>query len=103
MPLTVGRFGADDPDREPRFKLSVLEQLDVFRKRLINSAIGVGVGVLIAFGIVLAIPALSVAIEGRLSRLARFVPTPKRSVVCMPWWWLSAVLVKSRSETTAPF
>ena len=49
MPLTVGRFGADDPDREPRFKLSVLEQLDVFRKRLIRSAIGVGVGVVVAF------------------------------------------------------
>jgi len=49
LPLTVGRFGGDDPDREPRFKLSVLEQLDVFRKRLINSAIGVGVGVVVAF------------------------------------------------------
>ena len=49
MPLTVGRFGADDPERSPRFKLSVLEQLDVFRKRLIRSAIGVAVGVVIAF------------------------------------------------------
>lgn len=49
MPLTVGRFGADDPDRSPRFKLSVLEQLDVFRKRLIRSAIGVAVGVVVAF------------------------------------------------------
>ena len=49
MPLTVGRFGSDDPDRSPRFKLSVLEQLDVFRKRLIRSAIGVGVGVIVAF------------------------------------------------------
>jgi sec-independent protein translocase protein TatC len=49
LPLTVGRFGADDPDRSPRFKLSVLEQLDVFRKRLIRSAIGVGVGVIVAF------------------------------------------------------
>jgi len=49
VPLTVGRFGADDPDRSPRFKLSVLEQLDVFRKRLIRSAIGVAVGVVVAF------------------------------------------------------
>ena len=49
MPLTLGRFGADDPDRSPRFKLSVLEQLDVFRKRLIRSAIGVAVGVVVAF------------------------------------------------------
>ena len=49
MPLTIGRFGGDGPDREPRFKLSVLEQLDVFRKRLIRSAIGVGVCVVIAF------------------------------------------------------
>jgi sec-independent protein translocase protein TatC len=49
LALTVGRFGADDPDRSPRFKLSVLEQLDIFRKRLIRAAIGVGVGVLIAF------------------------------------------------------
>ena len=48
MPLTVGRFGSDDPDRS-RFKLSVLEQLDVFRKRLIRSAIGVAVGVVVAF------------------------------------------------------
>ncbi len=49
MPLTVGRFGAHDPESSPRFKLSVLEQLDEFRKRLIRSAYGVGVGVLIAF------------------------------------------------------
>jgi sec-independent protein translocase protein TatC len=49
LPLTVGRFGADDPDRSPRFKLSVLEQLDVFRKRLIRSAIGVAIGVVVAF------------------------------------------------------
>jgi sec-independent protein translocase protein TatC len=49
LPLTVGRFGADDPDRPPRFKLSVLEQLDVFRRRLIRSAIGVAVGVVVAF------------------------------------------------------
>ena len=49
MPLTVGRFGADDPDRSPRFKLSVLEQLEEFRKRLIRSAYGVGIGVIIAF------------------------------------------------------
>ena len=49
MALTIGRFGADDPDRSPRFKLSVLEQLDIFRQRLIRAAIGVGVGVLVGF------------------------------------------------------
>ncbi len=49
MPLTVGRFGADNPDRSSRFKLSVLEQLDEFRKRVIRSAIGVGVGIVVAF------------------------------------------------------
>jgi len=49
LPLTVGRFGADDPERSPRFKLSVLEQLDEFRKRLIRAAIGVAVGVVVAF------------------------------------------------------
>jgi cytochrome c biogenesis protein CcdA/thiol-disulfide isomerase/thioredoxin len=37
------------------------------------------IAVLLAFGVVLAIPPLAVAIEGRLSRLARFVPTPRRS------------------------
>jgi sec-independent protein translocase protein TatC len=52
LPLTVGRFGADDPERSPRFKLSVLEQLDEVRKRIIRSAIGVGVGVLVAFTII---------------------------------------------------
>jgi len=50
LPLTVGRFGADDPERSPRFKLS--EQLDEFRKRLIRSAIGVGVGVVVAFAVI---------------------------------------------------
>ena len=48
MALTVGRFGGDDSERS-RFKLSVLEQLDEFRKRLIRAAIGVGVGVIVAF------------------------------------------------------
>ena len=49
MALTVGRFGAGDPDQPSRFKLSVLEQLDEFRKRLIRAAIGVGIGVVVAF------------------------------------------------------
>jgi sec-independent protein translocase protein TatC len=51
VPLTVGRFGSDDPDRS-RFKLSVLEQLDEFRKRLIRAAIGVGVAVIAAFAVI---------------------------------------------------
>lgn len=67
MPLTVGRFGADDPDRNPRFKLSVLEQLDEFRKRLIRAAIGVGIGVLIAFA--------------RINPIVDFVFRPIRSIL----------------------
>jgi cytochrome c biogenesis protein CcdA/thiol-disulfide isomerase/thioredoxin len=35
------------------------------------------IGVLIGFGVLLAIPPLAARIEGRLSRLARFAPTPK--------------------------
>jgi sec-independent protein translocase protein TatC len=67
LPLTVGRFGADDPERSPRFKLSVLEQLDEFRKRLIRAAIGVGVGVLIAFA--------------RINPIVDFVFRPIRSIL----------------------
>jgi len=67
LPLTVGRFGADDPERSPRFKLSVLEQLDQFRKRLIRAAIGVAVGVLIAFAII--------------NRIVDFVFRPIRSIL----------------------
>jgi sec-independent protein translocase protein TatC len=52
LPLTVGRFGADDPERSPRFKLSVLEQLDEVRKRIIRAAIGVAVGVVAAFAFI---------------------------------------------------
>jgi cytochrome c biogenesis protein CcdA/thiol-disulfide isomerase/thioredoxin len=37
----------------------------------------VAIAVLIGFGVLLAIPPLAVRIEGRLSRLARFAPTPK--------------------------
>ena len=51
MPLTVGRFGrfgAEDPDR-PRFTLSVLDHLDRFRKSVIRSAIGIGIGLVVAF------------------------------------------------------
>jgi len=49
VPLTLGRFGSPDPDR-PLFAMSsVLEHLDRFRKGVIRSAIGVGVGILVAF------------------------------------------------------
>ena len=65
MPLTVGRFGADD--RSPRFKLSVLEQLEEFRKRLIRSAYGIGVGVLIAFA--------------KINPIVEFVFRPIRSIL----------------------
>jgi len=67
LPLTVGHFGADDPDRSPRFKLSVLEQLEAFRKRLIRSAIAVGVGVLVAFA--------------RINPIVDFVFRPIRSIL----------------------
>ena len=67
MPLTVGRFGAEDPEHSPRFGVSVLEQLDIFRKRLIRAAIGVGVGVLIAFA--------------RINQIVDFVFKPIRSIL----------------------
>jgi sec-independent protein translocase protein TatC len=47
--VTAGRFGSEDPERPSRFQFSVLEQLEHVRKRIINSAIGIGVGVLISF------------------------------------------------------
>jgi len=50
--VTAGRFGSEDPEdpeRPSRFKFSVLEQLEHVRKRIINSAIAVGVGVVVAF------------------------------------------------------
>jgi sec-independent protein translocase protein TatC len=48
LPLTLGRFFSEDPDR-PRFTLSVLEHLDRFRKAVIRSSIGVGIGIVAAF------------------------------------------------------
>jgi sec-independent protein translocase protein TatC len=49
VPLTLGRFGSPDPDRPLFAMTSVLEHLDRFRKGVIRSAIGVGVGILVAF------------------------------------------------------
>ena len=37
------------------------------------------IAVLLLFGLILAIPPLAVQVEGRLSRLSRFVPTPAKS------------------------
>ena len=51
MPLTLGRFGSEDPDG-PHFTLSVLDQLDRFRKSIIQSCIGVGVGLVVAFAFI---------------------------------------------------
>jgi sec-independent protein translocase protein TatC len=48
LPLTVGRFGSGDPDR-PRFTLSVLDHLDQFRKSVIRSCIGIGIGLVVSF------------------------------------------------------
>jgi len=53
--VTAGRFGSEDPEdpeRPSRFKFSVLEQLEHVRKRIINSAIAVGVGVVVAFAVI---------------------------------------------------
>ena len=52
MPVTVGRFGSEDPERPSRFQFSVLEQLEHVRKRIINSAIAVAVGVVVAFTVI---------------------------------------------------
>jgi sec-independent protein translocase protein TatC len=52
LPLTLGRFGlGDNPDR-PRFTVSVLEHLDRFRKSVIRAAVGVAVGVVVAFAFI---------------------------------------------------
>jgi sec-independent protein translocase protein TatC len=48
LPLTLGHFGAGDPDRS-RFTLSLLDHLDRFRKSVIRSCIGIMVGVGVAF------------------------------------------------------
>jgi sec-independent protein translocase protein TatC len=52
VPVTVGRFGSEDPERPSRFQFSVLEQLEHIRKRIINSAIAVAVGVVVAFAVI---------------------------------------------------
>lgn len=52
MPVTVGRFGSEDPERPSRFQFSVLEQLERVRKRIINSAIAIAVGVVVAFAVI---------------------------------------------------
>ena len=41
-----------EPESSPRFKLSVLEHLEEFRKRLIRSAMAVAVGVVVAFAVI---------------------------------------------------
>ena len=67
MPLTLGRFGSPDPDR-PLFAMSsVLEHLDRFRKGVIRSAIGVAVGILVAFAYI--------------NEIVEFVFRPIRSVL----------------------
>jgi sec-independent protein translocase protein TatC len=52
VPVTVGRFGSEDPEHPSRFQFSVLEQLEHVRKRIINSAIAVAVGVVVAFAVI---------------------------------------------------
>jgi sec-independent protein translocase protein TatC len=49
VPVTLGNFGSQDPDR-PLFAMSsVLEHLDRFRKGVIRSCIGICVGIVAAF------------------------------------------------------
>jgi sec-independent protein translocase protein TatC len=52
VPVTVGRFGSEDPEHPSRFQFSVLEQLEQIRKRIINSAIAVAVCVVVAFAVI---------------------------------------------------
>ena len=52
MAVTAGRFGSEDPERPSRFQFSVLEQLEHVRKRIINSAIAIAVGVVVAFAVI---------------------------------------------------
>ena len=84
MSLTVGRFGGD-PEHSPRFKLSVLEQLEEFRKRLIRAAIGVGIGVLVAFaaikGLNTKVEDKSKALEARLSELESRVAMLEQALI----------------------
>jgi len=65
--VTAGRFGSEDPERPSRFQFSVLEQLEHIRKRIIYSAIGICVGVLISFTVI--------------NRIVDFVFRPIRSVL----------------------
>ena len=43
------QFPSDDDDDSPGAKMSFLEHLDELRKRIVNSALAVGVGILISF------------------------------------------------------
>jgi sec-independent protein translocase protein TatC len=42
----------DDDDDEPGSKMSFLEHLDELRKRLVNAAIGIGVGIILGFAFI---------------------------------------------------
>jgi sec-independent protein translocase protein TatC len=49
VPVTLGNFGSQDPDRPLFVMSSVLEHLDRFRKSVIRSCIAIAVGILASF------------------------------------------------------
>ena len=108
MAVTAGRFGSfgtEDPERPSRFQFSVLEQLEHIRKRIINSAIAIGVGVLVAFTVINPIvdfvfkPIRSVLPHGATGSLhgaassrsasRGWAAPPKRDRGCGPFPWSS--------------
>ena len=42
----------DDDEEESAGKMSFLEHLDELRKRIVNAALGIGVGILLGFGFI---------------------------------------------------
>ena len=77
-------FPPADPDGR-RFGISLLEQLEQFRRRLIRSAIGIVVGMLVAFVFIDRIVAFVLA-------PARRMLPPARGSVPLAHRWVSVVV-----------